>query len=116
MPNSYKILGQIYPTSNTLTNVYVSSASSNTIVSSITICNQDTTSGNVDIVLRPIDESLDDKHFILKDYTVEPFNTNFINLNITMEGDVILAANVTLTPLASKTANISFGAFGVEIT
>ena len=37
---AYKILGQIAPTQNTLTNVYVTGASATGVVSTIYICNQ----------------------------------------------------------------------------
>jgi hypothetical protein len=116
MANSYKILGQIYPTSNTLTNVYVTGASISSIVNSIYITNQDTANANVDIVIRPINESLENKHFLLKNQFLGAADTIIINPNITLNASAILAANITYRAGDTKTGNVSINAFGVEIT
>ena len=66
MPTAYKILGQTLPTANTLSNVYVVPAATSSILNTITICNQSAANANVDIVIRPINEALANKHYILK--------------------------------------------------
>lgn len=120
MPQSYKILGQIAPTQNTLTNVYVTSATANAVVSTIYICNQSTANANVDVVIRPINETLANKHYVLKDQRLDQADTLILNLNITMNSAVILAANAASRAgeanAALSGANVSISAFGVEIT
>jgi len=116
MAQTYKILGQIYPGANTLTNVYVSPASTNTIVSSIYICNQDSANANVDLVVRPVDSSLSNNHYILKEQLVDQADTLILNLNVTMNADVILACNNSHKTGETKLANLSISAFGVEVT
>ena len=116
MPQSYKILGQIYPTSNTLTNVYVTPVSTAAIVNTIYITNQDTANANVDIIVRPINETLSDKHYLLRDQLLEATDSIVLNINVTMNADVILAANNVYRDGESKSANVSINAFGVEIT
>lgn len=116
MAQTYKVLGQIYPTANALTNVYVTGASANAIVSTLYISNQDTANANVDIIVRPINEELSDKHFILKQQVVDAADTVVLNFNITMNSEVILAANNTVRANEEKSANVIFNAFGVEIT
>lgn len=115
MANSYKILGQIYPTTNTLTNVYVSGAVS-TIVNTIYITNQDSANANVDLIVRPINESLANKHYLLRNQLLGAADTIIINPNLTLNSSVILAGNVSVRTGELKAANISFNAFGVEIT
>lgn len=116
MAQIYKVLGQIYPTVNTLSNVYVTGASANAIVSTLYISNQDTANANVDIVVRPVNEELSDKHYILKQQVVDAADTVVLNLNITMNSEVILAANNIYRDGEEKSANVIFNAFGVEIT
>lgn len=117
MPQSFKILGQIVPTNNTFTNVYVTGASASAIVSAIYICNQGTANANVDIIVRPINETLGNRHFVCKDSVVYGVDTEFISLPITMGPNTILAANVKYrTGDAATPGTHSINAFGVEVT
>jgi hypothetical protein len=115
MANSYKILGQIAPSSNTLTNVYVTGASVSSVVNTIYLCNQDTANANVSVIVRPVNEALANKHYILQDQRLDAADTIILNLNITMNSDVILAANIA-TRTGEATANCSVNAYGVEIS
>jgi hypothetical protein len=120
MPQTYKILGQTFVTPNTLTNVYVTGASTSAVVNSIYICNQLKDTSNVEIILRPVNETLASKHTVIKDEIVEGAATFVLNLGITMGPNMILAANTTysndqvLPP--DGVANVSYGVFGLEIT
>lgn len=116
MPIAYKILGQIYPTANTLTNVYVTPAATSGIVNSIYISNQDIANANVDLIVRPINETLSNKHYILQDQRIEQADTIILNLNITMNASAILAANIKVRAGETKAANVSVNAFGLEIS
>ena len=95
MANSYKILGQLEPTPNALTNLYVTGASASAIVSALTITNLTDSNSSYSLVVRPINESLGDKHYIIR--------------GATLNSNVILAANTNGT-------NVSFQAYGAEIT
>jgi hypothetical protein len=120
MAQTYKILGQVTPTQNTLTNVYVTGATANAVVSTIYICNQSAANANVDIAIRPINETLGNKHYILQNQLLGAADTIILNLNITMNSSVILAANSSgragESNAAITGANVSISAFGVEIT
>lgn len=105
-----KILGQILPNANTLTNVYVTNSSNSAIISTITICNQSSDNVTVDLIMRPINEALDNKHFLLKDIAIPQADTLILSPGLTMNSNVILAANNTLN------SNLSISAFGVEIS
>lgn len=116
MANSYKILGQIAPSQNTLTNVYVTGASASAVVNTIYLCNQDSSNANVSVIVRPVNETLANKHYILQDQKLDAADTIILNLNITMNSDVILAANISTRTGETQSANCSVNAFGVEIS
>ena len=105
-----KILGQIKPSANTLTNVYVTTTSTSAVISTITICNQGPANSTIDLIMRPVDETLAAKHYLLKNIAIPQADTLILSPGLTMDGDVILAANNTLD------ANVSISAFGVEIS
>ena len=109
MAQSYKILGQVNPSANTLSNVYVTPNSTEGVVNSIIIANQYTDNASFSLVVRPIDETLDDKHYIVRGCVVPGSDTLTMTLSLTLQGDVILAAN-------TNSPNLSFGAYGVEIS
>ena len=115
MANSYKILGQIAPTANTLTNAY-STSSASAVLNSIYICNQDTANANVDIIVRPTGVALANQHYILRQQKLDAADTIILNLNITMNSSTIIAANVSRRSGETKTPNCSISIFGVEIT
>lgn len=116
MPQTYKILGQAYVTPNTLTNVYVTGASTQAVINSLYICNQDVPDANVTIVIRPINEVLSNKHYFLLNELVDGASTYVLNLGITIGANTIVAANTTYRTNTTGVANVSYGAFGIEIT
>jgi len=115
MATAYKILGQSLPSANTLSNVYVVPAATSTIVSTITITNQDSANANVDIIVRPVNETLSNKHYLLKGVQIPRADTLILSPGLTLNASVILAVNNAVA--AGETfANVSFNAFGVELT
>lgn len=115
MPNSYKILGQIAPVANTLTNAY-STSSASAVLNTIYICNQDTANANVDLIVRPTGVALANQHYILRQQLLGQADTLILNLNITMNSSTIIAANIAGRSGETKTPNCSISVFGVEIT
>ena len=53
MTQAYKVLGQISPTANTLSNVYTVPASNAAVISTITICNQTASNASYSIAVAP---------------------------------------------------------------
>ena len=109
MPNAYKILGQILPNANTLTNVYVTGASASAIVSALTITNLTDSNSSYSLVVRPINQTLGDNHYIIRGGVLPGREQITISSAATMNSSVILAANTNGT-------NVSFQAYGAEIT
>ncbi len=115
MPTAYKILGQTLPTANVLSNVYVVPTSTSAIISTITICNQSAANANVDIVIRPVNEALANKHYILKQVQIPRADTLIMSPGITLNAAVIVAVNNAVAA-GETAANVSFNVFGVELT
>ena len=115
MPTTYKILGQTLPTANTLSNVYVVPAATSTIISTITICNQDSSNANIDIIVRPINETLANTHYLLKSVTIPRADTMILSPGLTLNASVILAVNNAVNS-GETAANVSFNVFGAELT
>jgi hypothetical protein len=53
MTTAYKLLGQITPTSNTMTNLYTTATATQAIVGTITIHNFSDSNGSYSILVRP---------------------------------------------------------------
>lgn len=115
MATAYKILGQTLPTANILSNVYVVPTSTSAIVSTITICNQGSANANVDIMIRPINEALANKHYLLKNITIPRADTMILSPGVTLNASVIVAVNNAVAS-GETAANVSFNVFGVELT
>ena len=109
MAQAYEILGQISPTANTLTNVFVTGASSSAIVGTITISNFSDANTSYSLVVRPINEALDTKHFIVRGGILPARELITITGAVTLNSSAILAAN-------TSGSSVSINAYGVEIT
>ena len=108
MAQIYEILGQVSPTANALTNVFVTGASSSAIVGTITISNLSDANTSYSLVVRPINETLANKHFIVRGGILPARELITITGAVTMNANAILAAN-------THGSSVSFNAFGVEI-
>lgn len=109
MPQTYKILGQVQPTANTLTNVYVTATSTSAIIGSFVISNTTATARSYQLTLRPINEAANVKHILVFHNQVPAATTIVISGGIVMGPNTILAANTSDT-------SIHFQAYGVEVT
>jgi hypothetical protein len=109
MPATYEILGQISPTANTLTNVFITGASSSAIVGTITIHNFSDSNASYSLVVRPSAVTLNTQHFIIRGGVLPARELITITGAVTMNANAILAAN-------TNGGSVSFNAYGVEIT
>jgi hypothetical protein len=108
MATTYKVLAQNNPSATTETTLYT--AASAAVVSTISICNQTGSSATYRIAVRPsADSSTAAKHWIVYGATVAANDSTMLTLGITMaSGDKI--------QIYASTANLSFAAFGSEIS
>lgn len=110
--NTYKILGQLSPTANSQSNVYVVPSLTESVISSITIANQTTTNSSYSLMVFPSSEfsspASNGKYFLIRGGLIPGGDAASLTLSLTLPAGAILAANTNGT--------LSFSAFGVEIS
>ncbi len=109
MPTTYKVLGQVAPSSATLTTLDTVPSATSAVVSTIAVCNRAATAATYRIAIRPAGAAISNEHYIAYDSTVAANDTTMLTIGIT------LAATDVISVYAS-TANLSFNAFGSEIS
>jgi hypothetical protein len=108
MATTYKVLGQVNPSATTATTLYTVPAATQTVVSTITVCNQASTAATYRIAVRVAGSALDATEYIVYGATVPASDSTFITVGLT------LGATDVVTVYASS-ATVSFNAFGSEI-
>lgn len=109
MPTTYKVLAQSNPSATTATTLYTVPASTSTVISTVTVCNQAASAGSFRIAVRPAAETLAAKHYVAYDVAIAANDTTAITLGLT------LATTDVVTVYASS-ATMSFNAYGSEIS
>lgn len=108
MATTYKVLGQVNPSATTATTLYTVPSATQTVVSTISVCNQAGTAATFRIAVRPAGATLSAEHYIVYGATVPASDSTFFTLGIA------LGATDVVTVYASS-ANLSFNAYGSEI-
>jgi hypothetical protein len=109
MATTYKVLGQVNPAATTATTLYTVPSATNTVVSTIVICNQAASAGSFRIAVRPAGAALAAQHYVAYDVAIAANDTKAITLGLT------LATTDVVTVYASA-ATMSFNAYGSEIS
>jgi len=110
MTARYLVLGQVAPLANTSTILYTVPAGKDTVVSTIVIANRSTSGAAYRISILPTNSALTEpQHHIAFDVSVAGGDSTTLTLGIT------LSAGQTIRVQANS-GNISFNAFGSEIT
>jgi hypothetical protein len=109
MATVYKVLGQSAPSATTNTDLYTVPSATSAVISTLVVANRSGTAANYRLAIRPAGATLSNEHYIAYDVTVGAGDSTTLTLGIT------LAATDVITIYAS-TANLSFSAFGSEIT
>jgi hypothetical protein len=108
MGKIYKVLGQSAPGATTNTNVYTVPSSTQSVVSTITVCNRDSSSATYRIAIRPNGATISNEHYIAYDASVPSKETIAITIGITLDENDIVT-------VYSSNANTTFNVFGSEI-
>ena len=108
MATTYSTLGQSNPSATTQTTLYTCPASTQTVVSSLVVCNQGASSATYRLAIRKNAATLDASMYIVYDASVGANSTTAYTLGITVD------ASDLITVYASS-ATMSFTAFGSEI-
>lgn len=104
----YKVLGQVLPSTNTLTTAYTVPAASSAVISTIAICNMGPSPATYRIAIRPGGESIALKHYIVYDTSVAPQDTINLTVGITL-------ATTDVVSVFSSNGLVAFNLFGSEI-
>lgn len=109
MPTTYKVLGQSNPSATTATTLYTVPSATQTIVSTVTVCNQAATAATYRIAVRVAGAALAATQYIAYDVSLPANATDTLTLGVT------LGATDVITVYASS-ATMSFNAYGSEIS
>ena len=111
MANSFKILGQVNPTANTQSNVYVVPTATAAVVNSINIDNTGAANASYSIIIVPSTENSTSplpKHFILRGSIAPSGDTVLLDFPLTLPAGTVVAAN-------TNNGSLAISAFGVEV-
>jgi hypothetical protein len=109
MTTAYKLLGQITPTVNTMTNLYTTGASTQAIVGTITIHNFSDSNAAYSLLVRPTAATQNTQHYIIRGGVIPPRELITIKGAVAMNSSVLLAAN-------TNSGSVTFNAYGAEIS
>jgi len=102
-----KVLGQSNPAATTATTLYTVPSAKSAVISSLTVCNQASSSATFRIAVRPAGATLAAVHYVAYDVAVGAADTTALTLGITL-------ATTDVVTVYASTANISFHAYGDE--
>jgi hypothetical protein len=109
MATAYKVLGQSAPAATTATALYTCPSATQTVISTISVCNRGSSSGTFRISVRPNGATLANQHYLAFDAAIAAKDTLFITVGATIDAADVLE-------VYASTADFSFNAFGSEIT
>lgn len=110
MASIYKVLGQSSPEMNVLTDLYVTPASTEAVVSTLVICNRGNTTVGARVAIRPGGASISDEQYIVFDLPTPPRDTISLTIGMT------LANTDVVSVYSTDNANLSYNLFGTEIS
>ena len=109
MPTTYKVLGQVAPSATTATTLETAPAATQVVISTIAVCNRAATSATYRIAVRPAGATLANEHYIAYDAPIAANDSIFLTIGVTL-------ATTDVVTVYASTANLSFSAFGTEIS
>ena len=109
MTTTYKVLGQIANTANTLTTLYTVPSATQTVISTVTVCNQSNIAATFRLAVQPANAAIDSKHYINYDTPLPGNDTIALTIGITLGATDVISAN-------ASTITISSNAFGSELS
>lgn len=108
MATTYKVLGQVNPSATTATTAYTVPSATQTVVSSISVCNQASSAATYRIAVRPAGATLAAQHYIVYGATVPASDTTVLTIGLTLSATDVVT-------VYSSSATLSFNLYGSEI-
>jgi hypothetical protein len=109
MATDYKVLGQSAPSATTDTDLFTVPAGRQAVVSTLSIANRGSGPASFRLAVRPGGATLANQHYLVFDAPIAGNDLVALTIGITLD------ATDVLTVFASS-ANMSFSAFGSEVT
>ena len=109
MATAYKVLGQSAPSATTATALYTVPSATESVISTISVCNRGTASGTFRVSVRPNGTALANQHYLVYDATGAAKDTLFLTIGATLDASDVLE-------VYASTADFSFSAFGSEVS
>lgn len=109
MPSTYKVLGQQYPTAATATTLYTVPSATQTVVSTITVCNLGGAADTVRVAIRVAGAALSNEDYILYEEAIAANSMMSITAGLTLAATDVITVYTTAGTCA-------FNAFGSEIS
>ena len=109
MPQTHKVLGQVNPAATGLTTLYTVPSSTQTIGSTLSVCNISSSGTTYRIAVRPTGEAIANKHYLAYDSTIPANDSICLTLGLSLEATDVVS-------VYAGTANLAFSLYGVEIT
>lgn len=109
MATAYKVLGQSAPAATTATTLYTVPATTQTVCSTLTVCNRDTATTTYRVAVRPAGASLANQHYIVYNAILPGNATDTISIGATL-------ATTDVVTVYAESANVSFTLFGSELS
>jgi hypothetical protein len=106
---NYKVLGQIAPAATTATAIYTVPSATQTVVSSVTVCNRAGSAGTFRLSVRPDGAALANQHYVVYDSPISANDTIILTVGLTLDATDVLEAY-------ASSADMSFNAYGSEIS
>lgn len=113
MPTSYKVLGQQAPATTVAQILYTvpTTPATETIISTITICNIGTAAATYRLYVRPNNATLANLHYIAYDVRIDGNSMQALTLGLTLDSSDVLYCYATFASGA-----VAFNAYGSEIS
>ena len=108
MATTYKVLGQAKPTAATLTSLYTVPASTQTVVSTLTVSSLTNDLTTIRVAVRPAGAAIEDKHYLIYNNTISGYATAQFTIGITLGATDVVSVYDTAGTSA-------FNLFGSEI-
>ena len=109
MAVNYKVLGQSAPAATTDSTLYTVPSATETIVSTITVANRAATAATFRVAVRPNGATLANEHYVVFDANLDGNATIALTLGIALDASDVITVR-------ASTADVSFSAFGSEVT
>lgn len=109
MANTYKILGQVGDGSSNDVTLYTVPASTETIISSIIICNRENSANTFRLAIKSDGGTIADEDYIAYDSNIQANDTITLTLGITLDASDVIS-------VGASDSNVSFSVFGTEIS